>query len=138
MERKSDAGKKLILQPTNKDRTDRVAQSQIVFDEFIANANAVDSVILMLDSGEEQLTLNAFYHLDKFAMNYIGNYRELYDRKILPALYRHMESPHRFTRRFAMKILSQMFVVPEAKAELLEHNLCFEVAMRTYTEVYIL
>lgn len=135
MSARSKTGKKLITKPTNKDRVDRTAQAQVVFDEFIANANAIDSVILMLSSDEEQLILKSFYHLDKFAMKYIGNYRELYERKLLPAIFRHIDSPHRFTRRFAMKILSSMFVVPEAKEELLENYVCYDSAMRTYTEV---
>lgn len=120
-----------------KGATDKDSQPlDIVFDEFITSVNALTSVILILDSDEEQLILKAFYHLDQFATKFVGNYRELYARKILPAIYKHMNSQHRFIRRFAMKILSQMFVVPRAKKELIANDLCYQGAMQTFTEVF--
>lgn len=131
----SKSKKKGVIYDAEKERADRVAQSQVVFDEFAVNANIVDTVVLLLQSNEDSIILKSFHHLDKFAMKFIGNYTVLYERKIIEAIFRHIESPQRFIRRFAFKILSQLFIVPEAKEELLVHMDCFKIAFKNFMEV---
>lgn len=130
-----NTSKTRILYEPIKERIDRTAQSQVIFDEFIYDAKQLDTVILLLNSNEDHIILNALHHLDKFAMKFIGNYTLLYDRNIIPSVLRHIESNHRFIRRFAMKILSQLFVVPEAKQELIQNLDLFTISSNTFMQL---
>lgn len=126
----------IVYQP-KKDRIDRTAEAQTIFEELNSNVKSVKTVVLLLNSPEENLVLNAFHHLDKFAMQFAGNLTILYDLNILEAIFQHFESQHRFIRRFAMKILSQILIVKAALKEVLQNEHCFNTVVRTFIEVTI-
>lgn len=118
-----------------KERVDRFALAQALFEDFSFSAKLVETVIQLLASPEEALVIKALHHLDQFAMKYIKHYEVLYQKQILAALYGHLGEGHLFRRRFAWKLLSQMFVVPEANLELMENEEVFKGAAQTFAEV---
>lgn len=109
------------------------------FDAFTSQVQFVRSVILMLHSNELQLHLRAFDHLDRYASKFCGNLAILYEHRILAAVWPHLESHHRFIRRFALKTIAQLFVVPEACIEMQlasgKEPSLMSVARRNYIEM---
>lgn len=126
--------KGLVYDPL-KERIDRFALSQVIFDDFNFTAQRLDTVIKLLKSPEETLVIKALRHLDRFAMTYIGNYEVLYNAQILGPLYGHLGDGHLYRRRFAWKLLSQMFVVPAAQLEIMENDEVFKGAVETFGKV---
>lgn len=124
----------LVYDPEKK-RFDRFALSQVQFDNLAFTAQLVDTVIQLLASPEEGLVIKALHHLDQFAMRYIGHYDVMHKKQILPNIFRHLEDGHLFKMRFAWKLLSQMFIVPEAQAEILGDNKVFQAASKIFGEV---
>lgn len=119
------------------ERVDRFALSQVVFNEFDFSAQLVETVIQLLASPEEPLVIKALHHLDRFATTYIGHYKVLYEKQILDALLRHLAEGHLFRRRFAWKLMSQMFVVPEARLKIMETGEVFEKAVQAFGQVIL-
>lgn len=105
-----------------------------IFDPFTSLASQVDSVVLMLRSTENDLILRALHHLDTYASKFIGNFSILHEHGLLDALYPLLDTDQRFIRRFVLKILSQMFAVPEAADELRLQTELYDVARRNYIE----
>lgn len=109
----------LVYDPL-KERVDRFALSQVVFDDFQFDAKLVDTVVRLLDAPEEMLVIKALQHLDQFAGRYVGHYDVLYETKLLDHLYGLLgDGGHIYRRRFAWKLLSQMLGVDGARAEIL-------------------
>lgn len=126
--------KGLVYDPL-KERVDRFALSQVFFADLKFSAKLVDTVISLLASPEESLVVKALHHLDRFAMTYIGHYEVLYQKQILPSLYGHLSKGHVFRRRFAWKLMSQMFSVPAAALEINENENIFKEASQTFAAV---
>lgn len=107
----------------------------IIFDEFSAVAELVDSVIILLQSPEQPVVLKALHHLDKFASKFAGNVGILHEHGLLAAIAPYWESNHRFVRRFAMKLAAALFVLPEAREELWMNDQLFAMALKNYIRV---
>lgn len=129
--------KGLVYDPL-KERIDRFALSQVIFDDFNFTAQRLDTVIKLLKSPEETLVIKALRHLDRFAMTYIGHYEVLYNAQIIGPLYGHLGDGHLYRRRFAWKLLSQIFVVPAAQLEIMENDEVFKGAVETFGKVFFL
>lgn len=127
--------KESLIYATKKDRIDRNTQSDIVFEPFSPVVNQVDTAILLLNSIEDSILLEALRHLDKYGSKRMENCQILYEKHILKLLLRHCESNHLYIRRFAMKLLSQMFGVEQAKDDLLQNLLCFRITVDNYMNV---
>lgn len=124
----------LVYDP-EKPRIDRVASTQGRFDDFYIEANVAETVILLLHTREENMLAVALHHLDQFAQALVpSRYAELHDRGILVALMPLREHAHLNVRRFAMKMLSQMFLVPDAAVQLAEKEEFILTALRMFEE----
>lgn len=125
-----------LLHEARKQREDRAALNRTIFNALTIEATQPETVVLLLNSAEEPVILDALHHLDRFAEKWSENYLILYNNKILDNIYRHSRHPHLFIRRFALKILSQMFSLPEIKRQLLNNLECFNIALETFQQVY--
>lgn len=107
----------------------------IVFDALNSSANVVDSVIILSKSHEVPIVLKALHHLDSFASKFAGNVKILYDVGLLEAILLHLNSNHRFVRRFALKLAVAVFEIDEAREGLSGNDRLFEEAVRNYVTV---
>lgn len=125
-----------LLHEPKKQREDRAALNRTTFDALSLEATQPETVVLLLNSPEEPVILDALHHLDRFAEKWSENYLILYNNKILDNLCRHSRHSHLFIRRFALKILSQMFSLPEIKRQILNNLECFNIALETFQQVF--
>lgn len=107
----------------------------IIFDEFNDISTSVDSVIILLSCSEEPLFLKALHHLDTFASRGVENVRILYDSGIFDRILPHLDSNHRFVRRFAMRLAAGLFALPEVTDTLRENDRLFGEALKNYVSV---
>lgn len=110
----------------------------IVFDEFNSEASLVNSVIILMQSSEEPIVLKALYHIDSYASKYADNIKIVYDVGLLNAVLPHLDSNHRFVRRFAMKLAAALFKIDEACCDLRKNDRMFSEAVRNYVTVSVI
>lgn len=130
--KKGDAS---ILYDPKKDRQDRAALNQTIFNSLNINIETAETVILLLKSSEDNVILEAFHHLDKFAEKSMDNYLILYQCNILECIFSHSYHQNLFIRRYALKMLSQFFSLTEIKQLLIDNLECFNISVDTFKKI---
>lgn len=81
-------------------------------------SNHIATIVLLLRSAEPARHLDAIHYLDQYASESNENCEKLFQHSALESVLLHLLNPHRFIRRFALRIVAKMFTVSAARAKL--------------------